>query len=86
MTAAVFLSYWTALRFVAPDLDFGTLAGTAIVLHICDAIMCRLVAHNNGYPKGLWTVLGLVGGLWAVTILILRPRRDGATTAPARLP
>jgi len=86
MTAALFLSYWTGLRFVAPDLDFPTLAGTAIVMHVCDAVMCWLVAHNNGYPKGLWTVLGLVAGLWAVTILMLLPRRDGAPTAPARLP
>ena len=86
MTAAVFLSYWTALRFVAPDLDFGTLAGTAIVLHVCDAIMCRLFAHNNGYPKNLWTGLGLLAGLWAVAVLILLPRRDAAPPPPGRLP
>src|SRR5438445_605678 len=51
MTAAVFLSYWTGLRFVAPDLDPAALVGTALALHVCHAIMCRLFAHNNGYPK-----------------------------------
>ena len=86
MTFALFLSYWTGLRFVAPDLDLATLVGTALVVHACDAIMCRLFAHNNGYSKGLWTVLGLVAGLWAVAVLILLPRRRGAPPAPGRLP
>ncbi|TMA46940.1 MAG: hypothetical protein E6J70_12995 [Deltaproteobacteria bacterium] len=87
MTAAVFLSYWTGLRFVAPELvDPDTLLGTALALHVCDAIMCRLFAHNNGYPKGVWTALGLVAGLWAVAVLILLPRRGGAPPAPGRLP
>ena len=56
-----------------------TLVATMIVVNICYAIMCRLFAHNNGYPKNVWTVLGLMAGLWAVAILILLPRRkDGA--------
>jgi len=37
--------------------------------------MCRLFAHNNGYPKNLWTVLGFVFGIWAVAVLIILPRR-----------
>ncbi len=77
MTFAAFLSFWSGLRFVAPDLDLGTLVGTTAVLHVCHAIMCRLFAHNNGYPKNVWTTLGLVGGVWAVTLLILMPRRPG---------
>ena len=71
---------------MAPDLPPPTLLGTALGLHICDAIMCRLFAHNNGYPKNLWTVLGLIGGLWAVAVLILLPRRDGARAAAGRSP
>jgi len=43
--------------------------------HALDSIMCRLFAHNNGYPKNLWTVLGFVFGIWAVAVLILLPRR-----------
>jgi hypothetical protein len=45
------------------------------VLHTCDAIMCRLFARNNGYPRNAWTALGFVGGIWAVAVLILLPRR-----------
>ena len=55
----------------------------ALALHVCDAILCRLFAHNNGYPKNLWTLLGFMAGLWAVAVLILLPRR-GAPPAPPR--
>lgn len=79
------LSYLTGLHFVAPDLDLPTLLGTALGLHVCDAIMCRLFAHNNGYPKNLWTALGLLAGLWAVAILVVLPRRDGAAPPPRPL-
>ncbi len=75
MTTATFLSYWSGLAFVAPALSWPTLLGTVLAIHICDAIMCRLLAHNNGYPKTAWTVLGFIGGLWAVVALLLLPRR-----------
>ena len=75
MTAATFLAYWSGLAFVRPDLDLQTLVGTTAVLHTCDAVMCRLFARNNGYPKTAWTVLGFLGGIWAVAVLILLPRR-----------
>ena len=77
MSLATFLSWWSGLAFVKPALGVGELAGTMLVLHTCDAVMCRLFARNNGYPKTLWTVLGFVGGIWAVAILILLPRRPG---------
>ena len=84
MTVATLLAYLSGLWLVAPDLDAGTLVGTSIALHICYAIMCRLIAHNNGYQKTLWTVLGLIAGLWTVAVLILLPRRDGALPPPVR--
>lgn len=79
MSAATWLSYLSGLAFVAPDLPPGAIAGTTLVLHICDAVLCRLFARNNGYPRGVWTLLGFVGGIWAVTVLILLPRRRPAT-------
>ena len=77
------VSVLSGLAFVAPDLPVPALLGTALGLHICDAILCRLFAHNNGYPKSLWTVLGLIAGLWAVAVLIVLPRRD-ASPSPGR--
>jgi hypothetical protein len=77
MSLETLIGYWSALAFVAPPMPLPTLIGTALGLHICDAIMCRLFALNNGYPKNVWTVLGFIGGIWAVAVLILLPRRDG---------
>ncbi len=86
MTLALALAYLSGLRFVAPELDPPALLGTALALHLCDAIMCRLFAHNNGYPKNLWTVLGLLAGLWALAALIVLPRRDGPSPPSRPLP
>lgn len=80
MAFATWLSYWSGLAFVAPDLPPPTVVGTTLVLHVCDAVLCRLFARNNGYPRGLWTALGFVGGIWAVAVLILLPRRLPAAT------
>ena len=85
-TLATLLSYLSGVRFVAPDLEAPALLGTALGLHICDAVMCRLFAHNNGYPKNLWTALGLLGGIWAVALLILLPRRTSPPPPPRPLP
>jgi len=71
----VALGYFTGLRLLAPDLDPATLVRTVLVVHTCDSIMCRLFAHNNGYPRNLWTLLGFVFGIWAVAVLIVLPRR-----------
>jgi hypothetical protein len=72
----IFLGYFTGLRFLADNLPFSVLLGTALVAHVFDGVICRLFAYNNGYPKGLWTVLGFVFGIWAVLALVVLPRRE----------
>ena len=75
MSWDVVLGYATGLRLVNPAIDAATLLRTVLLLHICDAVLCRLFAHNNGYGKNLWTTLGFVFGIWAVAILLLLPKR-----------
>ena len=75
MTWDVFLGYFTGLALLRPDLDPTALLRTVLVVHTCDSVMCRLFAHNNGYSKNWWTVLGFVFGIWAVAVLIILPRR-----------
>ena len=77
MNVAVLLGYASGVALVAPNLEPPALLGTALAVQICHAIMCRLFAHNNGYPKNVWTVLGMVAGVWAVAVLVLLPRRTG---------
>jgi hypothetical protein len=72
----VFLGYFTGLQVLAGDLPFPVLVGTATVVHLLDGLMCRLLAHNNGYSKNLWTILGTVFGIWALLTLVLLPKRQ----------
>lgn len=75
MSWDVILGYFTGLRWLAPHIEPTVLVRTAVLVHVCDAIMCRVLAHNSGYSKHLWTVLGLVFGIWAVALLIVLPPR-----------
>jgi hypothetical protein len=75
MSGTSLLELATGLVLVAPGLPPATLLGTALAVNVCNAIVCRVLALNNGYPKRLWTALGFVGGVWAVALLLLLPRR-----------
>ncbi len=66
----------SGLSFLQSDLPLSTLLPTMFVVNTCDAVMCRLFAHNNGYPKNLWTAVGFVGGIWGVAALIVMPKRE----------
>ena len=74
------LGWLTGLAFVAAPLDWPTLLGTTFVVNVCDAIVCRVIARNNGRPTRRWFVLGLVFGVWAVAALLLAPTRAIAPT------
>jgi hypothetical protein len=71
-----FLGVLSGLRLLHAEIPLPTLVATMIVVNICDAVMCRLFAHNNGYPKNLWTAIGLVFGIWGVAALIVMPKRE----------
>lgn len=71
------VGYLTGLHLLAPRrLEFPTLLATAIILNVCNAIVSRLIARNNGRAPRLWTGLGFVFGIWAVGALLLMPKRE----------
>jgi uncharacterized membrane protein SpoIIM required for sporulation len=72
---STWLGHLTGLALISPGLSGETLLRTVLVVQTCDSLMCRLIAHNNGYSKTLWTCLGFVLGIWAMAVLILLPRR-----------
>lgn len=76
------LGYFTGLHLINPSMDGATLLRTAILVHTCDAIMCRLLAHNSGRRKNVWTGCGFLFGIWALTILMLLPSRKPAESTP----
>jgi hypothetical protein len=61
-----FLGYLTGLRFATADIDLTTLLRTALIVNICNAIVCRVIAGNHGMARTLWTALGFVFGFWAL--------------------
>ena len=71
-----FLGVLSGLRLLRAEIPLPTLVATMIVVNICDAVMCRMFAHNNGYPKNLWTAIGLVFGIWGMAALIVMPKRE----------
>jgi hypothetical protein len=79
MKLATLVGYTSGVAFIAPSLSDQAMLGTGIAVSICHAIMCRLFARNNGYPRLGWTLLGFAGGIWAVAVLILLPRRAASS-------
>jgi hypothetical protein len=71
------LSSFYLLNWFSAEIDPATIVRTLLLINTCNATMCRLFAHNNGYHKNRWTVLGFVFGIWAVAILIVLPKREG---------
>jgi hypothetical protein len=76
MRWATIMSCFYGLCWVSGDLDAATVARTLLVINTCNACMCRLFAHNNGYNKNRWTWLGFAFGIWAVALLIVLPKRN----------
>jgi hypothetical protein len=70
------LGYLTGLQLLAASpLDWSTLLGTTLLVNTCDAIVCRIVARNNGHPPRLWLGLGFVFGVWALAAVMLARKR-----------
>jgi hypothetical protein len=66
----------------------ATLLRTVLVVHTCDAALCRVYAHKNGLNKNLWFAIGFVFGLWAVaavTFKLVTDRRSLRRKPPTAL-
>src|SRR5437870_4832770 len=94
MTLPPALAYLSGLAFVAPDLPAPALFATALAPHVCDATLCRLFAHTNGYPKHLRPLSGLLGrearrvareagAAPGLAVRLLRRGEDARLEAPA---
>lgn len=77
MTWLEFLGYLTGLGFVSTDLDMPTLIRTAVIVNICNAIMCRVIARNNNMNPVGWPIAGFFFGFWAIgAALLVAAKRD----------
>src|SRR5438093_12786623 len=63
----------------------ATLFRTAGLVHVLDAILCRVIAGHSGRRKNLRTVAGLLLGICTLGTLFLLPakvRENGGVYAP----
>jgi hypothetical protein len=67
--------YLSGILFIKSEMDATTLVRTAGLVHILDAILCRVIAGHSGRPKLPWTIAGLVFGIWALATLFLLPAK-----------
>ena len=87
MSLQILLGYFTGLYFINPDLTDAMLLRTAGLVHLLDAILCGLIARSSGRNRILWTLAGLVLGIWALAaIFVLPARRAPAATASLTRP
>lgn len=75
------IAYITGIYFIQPDLDPVTLIRTASVIHILDALLCYVIATQSGRNRTIWTLAGLVLGVWAVGTLFLIVERGSGDPA-----
>jgi len=73
--------YFTGLLLITPGMEPGTLVRTAILVHFLDGILCLVVAAHSGRSKVLWTISGLIFGIWALGILFLLPDKKARSAA-----
>jgi len=73
------LGYLTGLLLIAPEMEPATLLRTAALVHMLDGILCLVIAGHSGRKKILWTIAGLIFGIWALGILFLLPEKKPAT-------
>ena len=72
------VGYLTGLYLVRPEMEPATLLRTASLVHLLDAVLCRVVAGHSGRRKIPWTIAGLVFGVWALGLLFLLPAKNQA--------
>ncbi len=75
---AWFLGTLSGLRFVAPELPAAMTIVTAVAMHVTYAVICRIIALQNGRDGHKWTIAGLLGGVLATTALLVANEIDTA--------
>ena len=74
------IGYFSGIYFIQPHLEPATLIRTASIIHLLDAILCLVIAIQSGRNRTIWTLAGLVLGVWAVGTLFLVVERCSGNT------
>lgn len=79
---AELLAYVSGVHFIRPNLEPRALLATLAVIHLCNAVLCLIIARHKGRSQTGWTLAGLVLGVWGALPLVLGRRRPGAAARP----
>jgi hypothetical protein len=72
---AMLLGSISGLWFVAPELEPSVEIGTSIAMLITYAVICRVLAAQQGRDANRWGIAGLLGGVVTTAVLLaLIPR------------
>lgn len=71
------LGYASGLYFIKPDLQPQVLLATLAFIHLCDGILCLIIARHGGRTQTGWTLTGLILGVWGALPLLLLRRGEG---------
>ncbi|HYD48529.1 MAG TPA: hypothetical protein VEB21_09285 [Terriglobales bacterium] len=66
------ISVLSGLYWLAPELDDATLIRTVLLVHVCDAVVCFVLASHHDFNKRRWAAAGMMLGIWAVAVLLVR--------------
>lgn len=71
------LGYASGLYFIKPGLEPRVLLATLAAIHLCDGILCLIIARHGGRSRTGWTLAGLILGVWGALPLLLLRRGAG---------
>ncbi len=75
------LGYLSGLYLIRPDMEPSTFIRTALLIHLLDGLLCRVIAIHSGRNRSLWTLGGLLFGIWALAPLFLLSEIDATRAA-----
>lgn len=67
------VGYFTGLSFIKSDMEPTALLRTAALVHLLDAVLCGVIANHSGRSRIVWSLAGVLFGIWALAALFLLP-------------
>ncbi|MCY4439954.1 MAG: hypothetical protein OXE53_07075 [Deltaproteobacteria bacterium] len=72
------LAYVSGIYFIKPDMESHAFLATLAAIHLCNGVLCFVIARHGGRHQAGWALAGLLLGVWgALPLLLLRRRANG---------
>ncbi len=66
------LAYASGVYFIEPDMEQHALLATLAAIHLCDGVLCFVIARHGGRHQAGWALAGLILGIWGALPLLLQ--------------